>query len=133
LEPFSYQPIDSANHQVRLLRILPEAEREERGRPKPIQCEIFHAHLHPQTRFTALSYTWGPPGELPVSINRYVFHVGENLHGALAWLRGHRQPNRYLWIDAICINQRDTAEKSQQVAMMGQIYTSAEDVLIWLG
>lgn len=36
-------------------------------------------------------------------------------------------------VDAIRINQEDTAEKNQQVALMRQIYSAAELVLIWLG
>lgn len=37
------------------------------------------------------------------------------------------------WIDAICINQRDRAEKSQQVAKMKDIYSRAQSTVIWLG
>ncbi|KAK0616470.1 heterokaryon incompatibility protein-domain-containing protein [Immersiella caudata] len=39
----------------------------------------------------------------------------------------------YLWVDALCIDQNNLAEKSLQVGMMGSIYGSAERVLIWLG
>lgn len=38
-----------------------------------------------------------------------------------------------LWIDAICINQWDTKEKSLQVAVMDRIYTQATFVAMWLG
>ncbi|KAG5807705.1 hypothetical protein H9Q74_007679 [Fusarium xylarioides] len=38
-----------------------------------------------------------------------------------------------LWIDAICINQDDIAERNSQVAMMSQIYGSARCVVAWLG
>jgi hypothetical protein len=41
--------------------------------------------------------------------------------------------DRYLWIDAICVNQADKEERSQQVQQMGKIYSHAEKVLIWLG
>ena len=38
-----------------------------------------------------------------------------------------------LWIDAICINQKNTLERNAQVEMMAQIYSSAKFVLVWLG
>ncbi|KAI3318239.1 heterokaryon incompatibility protein-domain-containing protein [Xylariaceae sp. AK1471] len=39
---------------------------------------------------------------------------------------------RILWVDSICINQADTAEKSQQVAIMADIYSMAKTVQVWL-
>uniref|UniRef100_A0A8H7NC92 Heterokaryon incompatibility domain-containing protein n=1 Tax=Bionectria ochroleuca TaxID=29856 RepID=A0A8H7NC92_BIOOC len=37
------------------------------------------------------------------------------------------------WIDALCINQSDIDEKSQQIMMMSRIYKRATCVFIWLG
>jgi hypothetical protein len=37
------------------------------------------------------------------------------------------------WIDAMCINQRDDHEKNEQVPRMGQLYSSASQVWVWLG
>ncbi|KAL9608794.1 MAG: hypothetical protein Q9167_006381 [Letrouitia subvulpina] len=39
----------------------------------------------------------------------------------------------FIWIDAICINQQDLAERSAQVAIMGDIYRTAKIAVIWLG
>jgi hypothetical protein len=45
-----------------------------------------------------------------------------------------RLPEPHLfWIDAICIDQNNDDEKSSQVALMGEIYTSAYQVVVWLG
>ena len=38
----------------------------------------------------------------------------------------------YFWIDAICINQRDIAERSQQVQEMKNIYAAASHTYVWL-
>jgi hypothetical protein len=48
------------------------------------------------------------------------------------------QPRRllsmeFLWIDAICIDQNNLAERGHQVERMGRIYDCATEVLIWLG
>jgi len=40
---------------------------------------------------------------------------------------------RVVWIDAICINQDDLDERSSQLQIMGDIYSQAQDVVIWLG
>lgn len=38
-----------------------------------------------------------------------------------------------MWIDAICIDQDDIAHKGHQVSMMGEIYSHASRVIVWLG
>ena len=40
---------------------------------------------------------------------------------------------RPIWIDAVCINQNDDLEKSGQIPLMGEIYSKAAEVLVWLG
>lgn len=58
--------------------------------------------------------------------------IGSELHDALRRLRlPDRQ--RLIWIDAICINQADIEERGSQVGIMGEIYSKAEQVLIWVG
>jgi hypothetical protein len=54
-----------------------------------------------------------------------------NLHEALRQLQTD-QPVR-LWVDAICINQKDDSEKSNQVKQMKEIYKDATAVFAWLG
>jgi hypothetical protein len=41
-------------------------------------------------------------------------------------------PMRF-WVDAICINQNDLNEKNEQVPRMGDIYSMASRVWIWIG
>lgn len=38
-----------------------------------------------------------------------------------------------IWIDALCINQDDSAEKNHQVTHMGELYSGARCVYAWLG
>jgi hypothetical protein len=37
---------------------------------------------------------------------------------------------RYIWIDALCIDQNNLDERSQQVSLMGHIYTQAQTVYV---
>lgn len=38
-----------------------------------------------------------------------------------------------LWVDAVCIDQGNRGERSQQVSLMRDIYGLAEGVWIWFG
>ena len=63
--------------------------------------------------------------------------VGGNLYNALKNMREIGAVGQThgisLWVDAICINQGDKTEKSQQVAMMAELYAASGRVCIWLG
>jgi hypothetical protein len=39
----------------------------------------------------------------------------------------------FLWADAICIDQGNVEERCFQVTLMGEIYSRAERVVLWLG
>ena len=83
--------------------------------------------------YEALSYTWGDPSnEVTIYLDDNPFQVTKNLDTALRFIRQRREP-RTLWIDAICINQTDTAERNVQVGHMNIIYSHASQVLVWLG
>ncbi|KAI0909235.1 heterokaryon incompatibility protein-domain-containing protein [Ustulina deusta] len=56
----------------------------------------------------------------------------DNLFDALTRIRHETQP-RHLWVDALCINQEDGAEKTAQVDMMHKIYSNCLQCYMWLG
>jgi hypothetical protein len=83
--------------------------------------------------YHALSYVWGTNHNLvPISCNLQTLHVTPNLHAVLLEYR-HRNSHMPLWVDAVCINQADVSERTSQVRMMQEIYSSAECVVVWLG
>ncbi|RDI88296.1 hypothetical protein Vi05172_g1952 [Venturia inaequalis] len=59
------------------------------------------------------------------------YQVTQSLYAGLSEFRHHDIP-RYLWADAICINQGDVKERSEQVGFMQHVYASATRVLVWL-
>lgn len=85
--------------------------------------------------YKALSYTWGDPKN-PYSwnCNGVDISVTVNLARALMYFTID-YTGRWLWIDAICINQSDYAqeEREHQVSIMRDIYSQADEVLVWLG
>jgi hypothetical protein len=61
-----------------------------------------------------------------------ILRITESLSSGLMHLRRGKK-ERLLWIDQLCINQEDKMEKTQQIMLMRQIYSSAGRVLVWLG
>ncbi len=84
--------------------------------------------------YEALSYEWACPEKTKQIIlqNDSVLLITESLHNALRDLR-YQDENRLIWADAICINQEDVSELSAQVAIMGQIYRRASQVVTYIG
>ncbi|KAI0456770.1 HET-domain-containing protein [Xylaria acuta] len=83
--------------------------------------------------YEALSYTWGGNEKThKIMICDAELSITANLHQALVHLRRRHTP-RFIWADAICINQDDIPERNEQVTKMAQIYSSASEVIIWLG
>lgn len=82
--------------------------------------------------YTALSYTWGPAAHLQkISVDGHDMNIRQNL---CQFLRTYKDvKDEVLWIDQLCINQECEKEKSHQVSMMGDIYSSAVKTLVWLG
>ncbi|KAH8665064.1 heterokaryon incompatibility protein-domain-containing protein [Tricladium varicosporioides] len=130
---FQYRPLDTRRRKIRLLHVAPGAPAD------PLFCSLEHVSLLDKPTYTALSYRWGGPLK-NIHIGDCIFKVTSNLEAALRQIRG-RERAITLWVDAICINQDDkngedkqaAKEKSQQVAMMGEIYSTASKVFVWLG
>lgn len=126
-----YQRLPSPSH-IRLLRIASNDHKE-------VGYEIVTVDLASRPTYNALSYTWGnplPPGDPGNEpyinrLSRIFFRNGESLsigqNLTTALLRFQELGIRGdIWIDAICINQKDIEERNAQVAIMGDIYTNAE-------
>ena len=126
---YKYKLIDLDRPGVRLLRLL-------RGNfTDDIRCDLFDAWINQSDDgipYDALSYTWGSTvKEAKITVNGSTMHITSNLHMALQHLR-FKEEDRLLWIDAICIDQNNIAERRHQVQQMGDIYKEAERVVIWL-
>lgn len=123
----TYTPLDSGGGEFRLLLLAPGDEAES------IDAVLIHASLDNHPPYESLSYAWGNPSATsPVNVNGCTFLATTNLKAALKRLR-HADDERYLWIDAICINQSDISERNDQVTKLHWIYQRAERVVIWLG
>ncbi|XXG99945.1 rRNA biogenesis protein rrp36 [Hypoxylon texense] len=124
---YVYEPMEQADRQIRLVTICPGTWSDR------IECKVHVAFVDESPCYEALSYVWGNANKTrPISIDDQIFLVTENLYFALRRLRRAALP-RVMWIDAICINQRDNEEKSTQVGMMGRIYSNCQKAILLLG
>jgi Heterokaryon incompatibility protein (HET) len=95
---------------------------------------LIHVSPTDRPKYEALSYTWGDPGWdiETILLNDVRLPLAPNLFAALFHPRSEAVA-RLLWIETICINQLDIAEKSTQIPRMKDIYQAAWRVVVWLG
>jgi hypothetical protein len=149
--PYAYEPLSKNPDEIRLLKLMPPSSSGD------IEIEIIRVPSSAPPAYEALSYVWGPPErthEVTVKTSskkcfprlsrrrRFLFGrskfklshlaISRNLFIALQHLSLAKKP-RLLWIDAICINQDNISERSEQVNKMASIYGNAQLVILWLG
>jgi len=145
-----------ATHEIRVLHILPDDH-------SVLECQVEYVSLDHSPQYHAISYTWQlPESDVPFSereeviyndvggvnilVDNHTISVGFNLWAVLkhirammysevgdtVWAIGVSKETR-LWVDALCINQTNIAERSSQVKQMLRIYQTAARVHCWLG
>ncbi|KAJ4115355.1 hypothetical protein NW768_011207 [Fusarium equiseti] len=135
MQPYQYKPLPSSSS-IRILILYPAADTSS-----ALECDVIIKDRLTILRgpdnkaFDAVSYVWGSGAhDIPLyckSEGTYLY-ISAVVDGMLRNLRkGHKE--RRLWVDAMCLNQKDDEEKSIQVQQMGQIYHMADKVHIWLG
>ncbi|CZR62117.1 uncharacterized protein PAC_12014 [Phialocephala subalpina] len=134
---FNYTPLDPSKNEIRFIKILAKNEDD----PAPaLRGELIHTPLEDDT-FIAVSYAWEdftlsdypPASQCMINFSSgSQLSIGRNLT-ALLQAAQTLMLGKLVWIDAICINQEDFAERSREVTRMRDIYTAASDVLVWLG
>ncbi|KAN0104148.1 Heterokaryon incompatibility protein (HET) domain containing protein [Hyaloscypha variabilis] len=128
------------NRQRREVRVLVLCEGRD---DSPVECSMKTISLFDgAASFNALSYVWGDANDTTtIIVNQLLITVPKSLANCLQNLRHYtashtkllNQNPQTIWADAVCINQQDLLERSQQVQMMDDIYSSARNVVIWLG
>ncbi|KAI2624341.1 HET-domain-containing protein [Hypoxylon sp. NC1633] len=129
---FTYRPLLKPD-EVRLLLLDPAPSRDA-----DLKGSLQHILLSDHSQdllspYTALSYVWGSPAAVEtIILNGHKLGITGNLGAALRDIRNATSVHR-LWTDALCIDQRNTGEKNVQVALMGEIYSAANNTIIYLG
>jgi hypothetical protein len=138
LPPYKYNTL--GENQIRLLYLMPG------DYDHSLQCTLKTDSGDDTTPYDALSYCWGKGRRNKELVcDDAILGISENLSNALKRIR-YPDKTRILWADQICINQgsedessesesnkKSKKEKSSQVRFMGQIFSRAMKVLVWLG
>ena len=131
-ESYQYEELPESGY-IRVMTLYPAS-----GLDDAIQCDLEIAPLDMFSNYAALSYSWGMDKDGDVTLSRTIIMSGkplaitQNLFEGLRRIRDQAVSKR-IWIDAVCINQDDVAERSAQVAQMAKVYSCATHTIIWLG
>ncbi|MCJ1390769.1 hypothetical protein MMC18_003630 [Xylographa bjoerkii] len=127
-EKYEYEPL-AQHDSFRLLKLMPASTYEG----ELLECDLVQSHPSEGPSYDVLSYGWGV----------YLVTQGIRVAGRVFWITSHLESAlrssleedrpRYLWVDAICVNQTDIEERHSQMGLMKTILSRARCLLIWLG
>lgn len=121
-----------AQNELRLMRI------ESSPQPEDLEFSL-ERHLREKApKYIALSYTCGNEPEIhEILIDNKIAKIRPNLWQALYHVTTEKEAVdgewQYIWCDAVCINQPNIEEKSEQIRGMYTTYRQASVVVAWLG
>jgi hypothetical protein len=126
---FQHDPLPDPHTYFRLLKIL------QGGFGRPVVCELTTWLIDDAPSYSAISYTWGAAASLAIiTVNTKPMTVRKNCEYVLQqYVHASKAPKSYLWVDAICIEQKGIHEKNHQVSLMTTIYCNAKDVYACVG
>ena len=107
-----YQPLDFAIREIRLFEFLYLESREQDS----ICGNLKMFPLDDAPKYAALNYIWGNNHDkVPIKVNSKMVKVIRSLSKGLAAFKrliANTNEKKYIWANATCINQKNTAEKT---------------------
>ena len=133
---FQHQQLDQTQASIRLVHL-----QRTLSPGGLLSCTITHTTI--DASYVCLSYRWGdldPASAGQILLSGKPYSVQKNLLDFLQHMLSVAPPEDPIfdpamgyWIDALCIDQKNTSERNHQVAQMGSIFSQAEYVHLWLG
>lgn len=127
---YKYEPIREGDD-FRLLNL-------RRGKPGDvIRADLRTLPFHSRRAYSAVSYTWADENgdttkccNLEIGPRRLLLPITRNCDSVL---RRVREYAKWVWIDAVCIDQDNVRERSRQVDMMALVYKCASRTFAYIG
>ncbi|KAJ2983617.1 hypothetical protein NQ176_g558 [Zarea fungicola] len=141
LSNFEYQPLTKSHREIRLIKAAWKGSLAE---DSALTMVLETVSLDKSPPFITISYAWGNPEmNHTVICNGRRLLITANLSTALRSIFAlvNRSTTELFspgdelrfWVDSICINQKDSMEKSEQVALMKDIYSQSDGTIAYLG
>jgi hypothetical protein len=124
--PYQYETLKKPDH-IRVLLLHPTFGF------RPISCNLVQGPHMRLIFYEAISYTWGGNKlTQQIMVDGCTMKVTESVYEILSSYSSLFIP-KLLWIDALCIDQKNNEEKSLQVSLMQGIYQNALFTTVFLG
>ncbi|KAG9252296.1 heterokaryon incompatibility protein-domain-containing protein [Emericellopsis atlantica] len=128
VDRYQYVPLDPVTDEIRLIVLHPSEDEQAR-----VNLHLAHSPAKSDVGYNAISYTWGErQPRADIVVTGQLFSVTKSLEELLRRVR-RKQGELVMWIDAICIDQENDAERNRHLPRMAAVYDTATSVLAWLG
>ena len=131
-EVYQYSKLEGTDA-IRLIYLQP-CEDLEGG----VECSLKDASLIAYgddigDHYIAISYVWGDQDDTrSILVDGRPLTITASLDSALRHVRDPRRVLR-VWADGVCIDQKDVHDRNRQVRLMGDVYSTAQHTVIFLG
>lgn len=126
-----FQYAQLARDAIRLVQFHPSSS------PADMHLILSHQsrYFERTARYTAIWYptTTSTQERKPLALNGRARSVPLEAYNALSAICEYHSRKGQYWIDAVCINQQDEVEQRAHLQDIGRIFSSADQVLLWLG
>jgi hypothetical protein len=138
VDAYTYTALPDPTKSFRLVQFIGETCGRCSSKTDTLKVRIIETSSENYVEYDALSYVWGnglPEEAIAVETAEGFakLKITKPLDAALRKLARQSLCHLPLFIDQICINQKDTKEKEKQVMLMGSIYSNCSKVVVWLG
>ncbi|EAQ89489.1 predicted protein [Chaetomium globosum CBS 148.51] len=131
-KPFLHTPQDPSGDKIRLLVLLPAPL------DAPIRCRLETVPLSSAPKYDILTHLWGANKSKATALNDTPIPVSEPILAALRRLRPPSGSPRSIWIDAVCLDQRDRCgtehqQQQQRWRILPRVYAEARQLCVRMG
>ena len=126
--PKIWQPLNIARREIRLLLLDPSSDFAA-----PLSGCLSSVSLDDQPSYNAISHAWGRAGNVQtLRLDGKPMVITSEIGTCLRHFRYHARVGA-LWIDAVCIDQENLTERSNQVELMRHIFSRQQSLTSGLG